>query len=113
MKLKSKQEKPVWLKYSEEEVKALILKLADKNLSAEKIGLVLRDSYGIPKVSLYGLKIKSVLKDKFTEPTVISLEKKVQKLDSHTQKNKQDKKALRSLIINKAKLKKRHDYHNR
>ena len=108
-------EKPVWLKYSDDEVKAIIIKLADKGLTAEKIGLVLKDQYGIPKVKLYNLKIKKVLeeKDKFKEPTTINLQTKLGKIIEHYKKNKQDKRAERALIITKAKLKKREDYHNK
>lgn len=110
-----KHKKPAWLKTSEEEVKAIILKLANKGLTSEKIGLVLRDQYGIPKVSLYGLKIKRVLeeKDKYTEPTLLNLEKRLNRIIEHNKKNKQDKKSERSLIITKAKLKKRGDYSKR
>ncbi|MBS3081186.1 hypothetical protein J4221_06970 [Candidatus Pacearchaeota archaeon] len=106
-------EKPLWLKYSEEEVMNLILKLSEKGFTSEKIGLVLRDQYGIPRVKLFGFKIKDVLKDKFKEPTIINVEKKVVKLEAHVGKHKKDKKADRSLIITKAKLKKRENYHNR
>ena len=102
-------EKPVWLKYSEEEVRALVVKLADKGFTAEKIGLVLRDQYGIPKVSLYGIKIKEALQDKFQEPTILNLQKKIEKVTEHNKKNKGDKKSDRSLIISKAKLKKRQE----
>tara|TARA_Y100000310_G_C20614650_1_gene779979 strand:- start:1163 stop:1537 length:375 start_codon:yes stop_codon:yes gene_type:complete len=109
---KQKIEKPVWLKYTKEEVEAIILKLADKGLTAEKIGLVLKDQYGIPKVKIYNLKIKEVLdkKAKFEEPTNINLKAKLEKVIEHYKKNKQDKKAERSLVITKAKLKKRQDY---
>ncbi|MFA7707325.1 MAG: 30S ribosomal protein S15 [Candidatus Pacearchaeota archaeon] len=106
----NKLEKPVWLKYTEEEVKAIVLKLADKGLTAEKIGLVLRDQYGIPKVKIYNLKISKILKEKFQEPTNLNLNNKLQKIINHFNKNKQDKKAGLSLIITKAKLKKREDY---
>ena len=111
-KTASKIEKPVWLKYTEEEVRAIILKLADKGMTAEKIGLTLRDQYGIPNVSLYDLKIKKVLdeKGKFQEPTTLNLKAKLEKVIGHYKKNKQDKRAERSLIITKAKLKKREDY---
>jgi small subunit ribosomal protein S15 len=102
--------KPTWLKYSKSEVEAIILKLAGKDLTAEKIGLTLRDQYGIPKVKLYGLKIKEVLADKFNEPTTINLENKLQKIIAHVKKNKQDKKTGRALMITKAKLKKRNEY---
>ena len=110
-----KFEKPLWLKYTEEEVKAIILKLANKGISAEKIGLILRDQYGIPKVSLYGLKIKQVLeeKEKFQEPTINNLKINLNRILEHYKKNKGDKKAERSLIITKAKLKKIEEYHSR
>ena len=98
--------KPTWLKYTENEVRAIILKLANKGLTSEKIGLVLKDQYGIPKVKLYKIKIKNVL-DKFQEPTIINLEKKVEKINQHFKKNKGDKKSERALTITKAKLKKR------
>jgi len=112
---KPKIEKPVWLKYTGEEVKAIIIKLADKGLTAEKIGLTLRDQYGIPKSRLYKIKIKQVLKEKnkFEEPTIINLKSKLAKVIEHYKKNKQDKKAERSLIITKAKLKKSQDYANK
>lgn len=112
-KKSEKIEKPVWLKYTEEEVKAIVLKLADKGLTAEKIGLVLRDQYGIPKISIYSLKISKILKEKFQEPTDLNLKIKLQKIISHYKENKQDKKAELSLIVTKAKLKKREDYSKR
>jgi len=109
-KITQEVKKPTWLKYTEEEVKAIISKLANKGLTAEKIGLVLKDQYGIPDVKIYGLKIKQVLEEKFQEPTILNLDAKLQKIINHYKKNKQDKNAERSLIITKAKLKKRQDY---
>lgn len=98
--------KPTWLKYTENEVKAIILKLANKGFTSEKIGLILKNQYGIPKVKLYGIKIKNVL-DNFQEPTTINLGKKIEKINEHFKKNRGDKKAERSLTITKAKLIKR------
>ena len=105
-------DKPVWLKYNAEEIEKIILKLADKDMSSEKIGLVLRDQYGIPKVKIYNLKIGKILKDNniFSEPSQKNLKVKVEKIINHYKKNKQDKNAERSLIITKAKLKKINDY---
>ncbi len=110
--IKQTLEKPVWLKYTEEEIKAIIQKLANKGLTAEKIGLALRDQYGIPSVKLYKLKIKQILKEmeKYEEPTNKNLQEKLNNIIGHYKKNKQDKKAERSLIITKAKLKKRENY---
>ena len=75
--------KPTWLKYTKEEVKAIILKLAKKGLTSEKIGLALRDQYGIPKVKIYGITIKEVLGEKFQEPTLINLENKLNIIIEH------------------------------
>lgn len=111
---KSTIKKPIWLKYTEEEVKQIILKIAEKqpDLSSEKIGLVLRDNYGIPKTKLYGIKISKILKEagKYNDPNLKNLTNKVENIEKHISKNKQDKKAGRSLILSKAKLKKTKEY---
>jgi len=113
-KAKDTAKKPVWLKYTEQEVKDIILSLAkkDPDMTAEKIGLVLRDTYGIPKVSLYNLKISQVLKDAgvYKNPDITNITKKVKKLETHLDKNKQDKRTGRALIITKAKEKKNREY---
>ncbi len=111
-KQENKTEKPVWLKYTAEEVKGIIVKLGNKGMTAEKIGLTLRDQYGIPKVKLFGIKIKEVLKEKnkYEDPNVHNLKKNLDVIIQHYKKNKGDKKAERSLIITRAKLKKREDY---
>ena len=110
---KQELKKPTWLKFTKEEVEAIIIKLHKKGLTSEKIGLTLRDQYGIPSVKLYNIKIKEVLGKDFKEPTNINLEKKLQLIIDHFKKNKQDKKSERALIITKAKLKKRLDYNKR
>jgi ribosomal protein S15P/S13E len=111
---KNTLKKPVWLKYTEEEVKEIILKIVEKSpeLTAEKIGLVLRDNYGIPSTRIYGFKISEVLKQagKYKSPDMENLKKKVQNIEKHVSKNKQDKRTGRSLIITKAKLKTVGDY---
>jgi ribosomal protein S15P/S13E len=110
-----KLEKPVWLKYSETEVKELILKLSEKGLTSEKIGLTLRDQYGIPKVSIYGLKIRKVLeeKGKFIEPTNINLKGRIENLNGHRKTHIHDQSAKRALTIAESHLKKREEYKNR
>ncbi len=109
MNSKKQFKKPIWLKYTEQEVKEIILKLAEKDakLTAEKIGLILRDSYGIPRTKVYGFKISQVLKEagKYQNPDLKNLENKEAKLLKHIIKNHGDKKTKRSLIITKAKLK--------
>jgi len=106
--------KPVWLKYTEDEVREIILKTIEKNpeMTAERIGLILRDNYGIPSTRIYGFKISQILKEKnlYVFPDQKNLKIKKEKLEKHLSNNKQDKKTGRSLIITKAKLKKVEDY---
>jgi ribosomal protein S15P/S13E len=113
---KSTMKKPVWLKYTEAEVKEIILKIAEKNpeLTAEKIGLILRDNYGIPKTKIYGFKISQVLKEagKYESPEQKNLKLKSENLEKHLIKNKGDKHTGRAFIITRAKLKKVVDYLN-
>jgi len=114
MTAKNTLKKPIWLKYSEQEVKEIILKLVEKQpeLTAEKIGLILRDNYGIPKTKIYGFSISEVLKEakKYENPDLKNLSKKVENLEKHLSKNHGDKRAGRSVILSKAKLKKVEDY---
>ncbi len=111
---KQTMKKPVWLKYTEAEVKEIILKIIEKSpeLTSEKIGLILRDNYGIPTVSIYRFKISEVLKEagKYKSPDSENLRVKQAKLEKHIEKNHGDQKTKRSLIITKAKLKKVTEY---
>ena len=106
--------KPIWLKYTDQEVKEIILKIVEKQpeLTSEKIGLILRDNYGIPKTKIYGFSISKVLKEanKYKNPDLSNMQTKVAKLEKNVAKNKQDKRTGRALIINKARLKKIEDY---
>jgi ribosomal protein S15P/S13E len=114
MVTKSTLKKPIWLKYTEQEIKEIILKLIEKQpeLTCEKIGLVLRDNYGIPKTKIYGFSISEVLKEanKYQDPDLKNLTLKIENLEKHLGKNHGDKKTGRSLILSKAKLKKVVEY---
>ena len=48
----SRLEKPVWIERSAEEVESQVVKLARKGFSKSKIGVILRDSYGVPLVKV-------------------------------------------------------------
>lgn len=43
---------PGWLSYKPAEIETLVVKLAKQGKSASEIGLILRDSYGIPDVKM-------------------------------------------------------------
>lgn len=89
------QEKPVWLKSSEEDMKKIIAELAGKYQPAQ-IGLILRDQYGIPTTKVFGKKLATYLKEAGVDPTKVELqnvEKRVENLKEHMKKHTQDKKA--------------------
>lgn len=109
--------KPIWLKAKKEEVKRIIIDLAKKGLTPEKIGLILRDQYGIPKAEIVtGERILQTLqKNNINQKPqeIIHLEKKKEKIEKHIKLNKKDKTAIRGYILTSSKLKKKMDYHSK
>lgn len=56
---------PEWMTYSADEVEEVIEKLAKGGNSPSKVGLILRDQYGIPQVSaITGKTVTRILKEK-------------------------------------------------
>ena len=97
---KLNKEKPAWLKTSQEEMEKIVVNLAKQGLTAEKIGLVLRDTYGIPTTRVYGKRLTQILKEQGikAKADLENTEEKVEKLKKHLEKNKQDKKSKYALI---------------
>jgi len=115
-KEKTNKEKPLWLKYSKEEVESLIVKLAKQGNRSEKIGLILRDSYGIPKSNLICEGIKKTLKKNnlYEKPEdLLNLVKKINEIKKHLSSNKQDKVAKRGLQMTEAKINKLAKYYKK
>ncbi|MDR1819583.1 MAG: 30S ribosomal protein S15 [Methanobrevibacter sp.] len=55
--------RPEWVMYSDEEIEELILKFNREGRTASEIGIILRDTYGIPSVkNIVGEKITAILK---------------------------------------------------
>ena len=98
---KTEKSKPDWLKLSDKDAETIIVKLAKQGMTSEKIGLHLRDSYGIPKMNLLGKKISKILKERQIEQDadIKNLENKQEKIRKHLEKNRQDKRASRALAI--------------
>jgi len=101
------KEKPLWMKYSKEEIESLVIKLAKQGNSPSKIGLILRDNYGIPKSKLVNVKIAKVLKKNglYEKPRdLMDLVVKINELKKHFRANKQDKTAKRSVLKTESKI---------
>lgn len=102
-------EKADWTKAKPSEVEKIIVDLGKEGVDPEKIGLILRDQHGIPKVKLLGLRVKKVLaKNKiFIDSEKNNLVKKIEKLGKHSEKNHHDYTAIRKAVMYSAILKKK------
>ncbi len=90
--------KPTWVKMKEPELKKIIAELAEKN-APSKIGLILRDQYGIPTTKVFGKKLKAYLKELGIEVNedLENAEKKVDNLKEHLKENITDRSAKHKL----------------
>ncbi len=100
---------PTWLRYKAAEVEMLIAKMAKEAKSTSEIGIILRDTYGIPDVKLITKKsILQILKEKkLTKelPEDLSnLIKRYIQIKKHLEENKKDMPALRGLQLTESKM---------
>ncbi len=98
-----------WVRYKPAEIESLVLKLSKTGLKPSKIGLVLRDSYGIPDVKLITKKsvTKILEKNKVAYEIPEDLSSLiVRQIDvlKHLESNKQDKTAKRGLQLTESKI---------
>ena len=89
-----------WVKLKPAEVEKIIVELYKKGESPAKIGLILRDKHGIPKVKALGKRMLDTIR---AEKLAIRLQKEViQKemdaLNVHISKNKHDQPAKKKLV---------------
>lgn len=112
-----KPEKPYWLKLDAKEVEELVVKLAKQGTDSAKIGLILRDSYGIPSVKVVtGKNIQKILREAGIETHSLelsALQKKAKTLMKHLEKNKGDKTAKRGLQLTEAKIRRLEKYYKK
>ena len=112
---KSGSKKPVekkvqaWVRYKPKEAEMLIVKLAKDEKSASEIGIILRDTYGIPSVrTLMAKSVNEVLKEKSLlseiPEDVVALIKKSISLEKHMDNNKQDMSAKRGMQLTTSKI---------
>jgi small subunit ribosomal protein S15 len=100
---------PEWVTIDKKELQKLILKMAKDGKSAAKIGLELRDAYGIPDVAaLLGEKVTAYLisqnvKKDFPED-LLALMRRALALRKHFGTNKQDRTAKRGIQLTDSKI---------
>ncbi len=106
----SKKTKPLWTSLKTAEIEMIVFKLAKDGNSTSQIGMVLRDSYGIPDVKVVTKKsVSDILKEKKSLPEIpddlMALMKKLVNLEKHFEANRQDKTSLRGIQLTESKIK--------
>jgi len=97
----AKQEKRSELsRMKPKDIEAKIIELGKQNIPPEKIGLILRDQYGVAKAKLIGKKISQVLKE--ANIKIVSESENFSKkhiiLKKHMEKNRHDYSAKKAII---------------
>src|SRR3989338_410320 len=100
---------PTWIRYKEKELEFLILKLAKEGKSPSQIGMMLRDTYGIPSTRVITKKrITNILKEKKILPEIpedlMALIKKSVLITKHLKENSKDETAKRGLVLTESKI---------
>ncbi len=98
-----------WVRYKAVEVELLIGKLSKEGKSSSEIGLILRDTYGVPDVkALTGKSITKIMEEKgsvFEVPEdLLNLIKKLVRIKSHLEENNHDLVSKRALQLTDSKI---------
>ena len=109
---------PEWVGYQSGEVEQLIVKLAKQGKSSSEVGLILRDSYGIPSVKAVLQKgVTDVMKErkvakKLPEDLVNIIQRHIAVM-KHLAENKQDMVAHRGVQLAESRIKRLVTYYKR
>ncbi len=110
--------KKSWLRYSDKEVEALIIRLFNQGNKTSQVGMILRDVYGIPDVKVVtGKSITNILKEnklghKLPEDLTALILKDIS-IMKHLEKNPKDMPSKRGLILTESKIKKLSKYYKK
>ena len=113
-----KKHKLTWIRYSNKEIEQLIIKLAKQGKSQSEIGMILRDTYGVPSVrDILKKKLYKVLEENKIIPKLpedlTSLIKNEIKIIKHFERNKKDMHAKRGLLLTESKIHRLSKYYKR
>ena len=104
-----KRVKPGWMGYDAKTVEQLVVKVAKAGKTAAEVGIVLRDSYGIPDVrTVTGKRITKILEEhslgsKLPDDLKALIKKDVAVM-KHLERNKQDVPARRGQQLTESKI---------
>lgn len=100
--------KKTWMKYSAKEVEQLVAKLAKTGKQQSQIGMILRDSYGIPDVRFVtGKKVAHIVNENIRmelPEDLVYLIKKQNRILKHIEKNKHDQPSRLGLTLTQGRI---------
>eukprot|EP00891_Asterochloris_glomerata_P003546 jgi/Astpho2/3546/Aster-06457 len=113
-----KRSPPSWLKIRPEEVDEIITKMSRKGMTPSMIGVVLRDSHGVPQVgSVTGSKVLRILKKNGLAPEIPEdlyyMIKKAVVMRKHLEVNRKDKDGKFRLILVESRIHRLARYYKR
>ena len=108
---------PEWSDVSKEELEKTIMKLHESGMAPSRIGLTLRDQYGVPSTKLYlGKNITGFLKENKVLPDIpedlTNLMRKALHVRKHIKANKKDVHNKRSLHLTENKVRRLVKYYH-
>ncbi len=113
-----KKAAPTWVRYQAKEVELLVAKVAKEGKTQSQIGIVLRDSYGVPDVKkIAGKNVTAIMKEKNLLPQIpedlMALIKKSVTVKKHLEGQKHDMTAKRGFELTDSKIKRLVKYYKR
>lgn len=114
----SKKGKNVWVKYSSDELKKIIIKLAKEGHPSTMIGLILKDQYGVPDArKIIKKRITDIMKENELYPQLPEdlqdLMKRAIVVRKHLESHRKDKHSRRGLSLIESKIKRLIKYYKR
>ncbi len=109
---------PRWVSYKKNEVEKLVINLAKEGNTSAKIGLILRDRYGIPSVEqITGKSVKQIMKENNLYPKypedMLDLLRRAVNLRNHLAVHKKDYTSKRNLGLLESKIRRLGKYYIR
>ena len=109
-------ENPAWVTLSATEIEDIIVKMAKDGNGSAKIGLVLRDQYGVHDVKLAtGKTVTAIMKEKGVAPALhedlANLMRRAIDLNVHLKENRGDISNRRGLMLIEAKIRRLERYY--
>jgi len=113
-----KTDNPEWVPLDQKEIEETIVNLIKNGESSAKIGIILRDQYGIPSVKLaLGRSVSAVLRSNDLSPKIpdelSNLMKRAVNLSEHLKKNSRDIHNRRNLHLIEAKIRRLVKYYQK